>query len=165
VCPGVIECTCAFMLAVGACVDFNEKRKLKMKRNPMGYFEIAVSNLDRAVTLYSAVFGYTFERTEMDGNQMALFPWHESADGTLDSTVSGIAGALAQGESYVPGQQGCRLYFHTDSIENTLAQAEQVGGKVLYPKTCIGETLGWVAEFEDSEGNCIALNQPPDKQD
>jgi hypothetical protein len=30
---------------------------------------------------------------------------------------------------------------------------------VLFPKTSIGE-LGWVAELEDSEGNCIALSQP-----
>jgi uncharacterized protein len=43
-----------------------------------------VSNLDRAMTFYSAVFGYTFEQTEMDGNQMASFPWHETADGRWD---------------------------------------------------------------------------------
>jgi predicted enzyme related to lactoylglutathione lyase len=39
----------------------------------------------------------------------------------------------------------------------TLARAVAAGGSVLYPKTAIG-TLGFVAEFEDSEGNCIALH-------
>lgn len=121
-------------------------------QNPVGYFEIAVRNLDRATAFYTAVFGYDFERVEIDGNQMALFPLHEGS--------TGITGALAQGESYVPGQQGCRLYFYTASIAETLARAEGAGGKVLYPRTSIGD-LGWVAEFEDSEGNCIALSEPP----
>jgi predicted enzyme related to lactoylglutathione lyase len=40
-----------------------------------------------------------------------------------------------------------------------LANAVAAGGKVLFPKKSIGE-LGWVAELEDSEGNCIALSQP-----
>jgi predicted enzyme related to lactoylglutathione lyase len=56
-------------------------------------------------------------------------------------------------------EQGVRVYFDTDSIDDTLAKAIVAGGKVLYPKTSIGE-LGWVAELEDSEGNCIALSQP-----
>ena len=32
------------------------------------------------------------------------------------------------------------------------------GGNILYPKTSVGD-LGFVAEFEDSEGNRIALHQ------
>ena len=44
-------------------------------------------------------------------------------------------------------------------LEATLDKAVEAGGRVIYPRTAIGE-LGWVAEFEDSEGNCIALHQP-----
>jgi uncharacterized protein len=121
-----------------------------MMNNPVTYFEIPVRDLDRAVKFYSIVFGYDFERTEIDGNAMALFPFTDDA--------SGITGALAQGDSYVPGKQGARLYFATDDIDAVLGRAVNAGGKVLYPKTAIGEN-GWVAEFEDSESNCIALNQ------
>ena len=39
-----------------------------------------------------------------------------------------------------------------------LRRVELAGGQTVYPKTSIGE-LGWIAEFEDSEGNCIALSQ------
>jgi hypothetical protein len=121
-------------------------------QNPVGYFEIAVSDLERAIRFYESVFGYDFERVEIDGNAMALFP--------LANGGGGISGALAQGESYVPGKQGCRLYFNTSSITETLGKVKHAGGNVLYPKTSIGD-LGWVAEFEDSEGNCIALSEPP----
>ena len=118
-------------------------------KNPVCYFEIPVTDLERAITFYTAVFGYQLERVEVDGNEMALFPDSDEA--------SGITGALAKGESYLPGKQGARIYFSIVSIEDTLHKVELVGGRVLYPKTSIGE-LGSVAEFEDSEGNCIALH-------
>jgi len=72
---------------------------------------------------------------------------------------SGASGALAKGDSYIPGTQEIRAYFDTESIDETLTKAVAAGGKVMYSKTSIGE-LGWAAEFEDSEGNCIALSQP-----
>jgi uncharacterized protein len=90
------------------------------------------------------------DRVDVDGNQMANFP---SLEGE-----AGASGALAKGDSYIPGAQGIRVYFDTENLDETLANAVTAGGKVLYPKTSIGE-LGWVAEFEDSEGNCIALSQ------
>jgi uncharacterized protein len=120
-----------------------------MKKNPVGYFEIPVNDLDRAIAFYEHVFGYDFERATVDGNEMAWFPMEEGA--------SGVSGALAKGESYAPGHQGTRIYFSTEDIDETLSRANLSGGKTLYPKTSIGE-LGWVAEFEDSEGNCIALH-------
>jgi len=118
-------------------------------KNPVCYFEIPVTDLERAIAFYNTVFGYQFERVEVDGNEMAMFP--------ASGEASGITGALAKGESYLPGKQGSRIYFSVVSIEDTLHKVQLVGGRVLYPKTSIGE-LGSVAEFEDSEGNCIALH-------
>ncbi|KAM3101733.1 VOC family protein [Phormidesmis sp. 146-12] len=118
-------------------------------RNPVGYFEIPVNDLDRAISFYEKVFGYTFERASVDGNEMAWFPIHKD--------VPGISGALAKGESYTPTTKGSLVYFSTDNIDDTLSKANLSGGRTLYPKTSIGE-LGWVAEFEDSEGNRIALH-------
>jgi uncharacterized protein len=113
------------------------------------YFEIPVKDLERAIAFYSAVFGCKFERIDVDGNQIAKFPLLEGA---------GASGALAKGDSYTPGTQGVRVYFDTENIDDTLAKAIAAGGKVLYPKTSICEP-GWVVEFEDSEGNCIALTR------
>ena len=107
----------------------------------MCYFEIPVTDLDRAILFYTDVFGYPLERVEIDGNEMALFPSSDKA--------SGIAGALARGEGYRPGKQGSRIYFSVISIEDTLHKVNSASGRVLYPKTSVGE-LGSVAEFEDS---------------
>jgi predicted enzyme related to lactoylglutathione lyase len=56
------------------------------------YFEIPVNDIDRAMIFYQKVFGFQFERTSIDGNEMAMFPNVE--DGF------GISGALAKGDSY-----------------------------------------------------------------
>ena len=119
--------------------------------NPVCYFEIPVADLDRAAAFYTAVFGVTLERTEIDGNRMAVFP--------LDPAKPGVGGALACGDSYIPGRQGARVYFRTASIADSLARVAAAGGRQLYPETAV-PGLGWVAEFEDSEGNCIALFTP-----
>jgi predicted enzyme related to lactoylglutathione lyase len=116
--------------------------------NPATYFEIPVTDMDRAVRFYERVLGVDFERTEIDGHPMALFPFSPDAPG--------ITGALALGRSYTPGPQGVRLYFSVTDIDATLARAVDNGGAVLYPRTSIGEH-GFVAEFQDSEGNCIAI--------
>jgi uncharacterized protein len=131
-----------FVLYLG----FYQKNGMK---NPVGYFEVPVLDIERAILFYEAVFGYSLERSSIDGNEMALF--------SFDEMASGITGALAQGESYIPSKQGSRIYFSVDDIDNTLGNVISSGGKILYPKTSIGE-LGWVAEFEDTEGNCIALH-------
>lgn len=123
--------------------------QVALMKNPVGYFEIPVNDLDRAIAFYTHVFGYEFERTEIDGNEMAWFPF--------DATAPGISGALAQGDSYIPNPKGTLIYFNSDNIDDTLNKVNSSGGKTLYPKTSIGE-LGWVAEFEDSEGNRIALS-------
>lgn len=117
-------------------------------QNPVSYFEIPVSDMDRAVAFYEAVFSITLERTVIDGHEMALFPYEEKS--------SGISGALAMGESYVPSKAGPRIYFSVDSIDNTLSRAVASGGRVAYKKTRVGTF--WVAEFEDSEGNQLALS-------
>ncbi|MGE3166239.1 MAG: VOC family protein [Planctomycetota bacterium] len=119
--------------------------------NPVCYFEVPVVDLDRAVAFYRAVFGCDFERVAIDGNDMALFP--------ADPAAGGASGALARGESYVPGRQGVRVYFRVADVAAALGRAVAAGGRELYPLTAV-PGYGRVAEFEDSEGNCVALFAP-----
>lgn len=115
------------------------------------WFEIPAVDLDRAASFYSALFGVTLERARVDNLDMARFP--------LTPDAAGISGAIVAGDTYVPSHHGTRVYFNAPDIDATLALAARLGGRVLYPKTSIGE-LGWVAEFEDSEGNRVALHTP-----
>lgn len=127
----------------------SKKDKTKMKINSVVYFEIPVNNIERAITFYKNVFGFYFEYTNIDHNEMALFPFSEK--------TGGISGALAKGEIYKPTNDGVLIYFGTDNIDETLKRAVDNGARILYPKTNNG--IGFVAEFEDSEGNRIALYQ------
>ncbi len=135
-------------------MDFNQQRKGHTTEafNPVAYFEIPVLDMARAVRFYEAVFAFKLEPETIDGNEMALFPF--------DARRPGITGALAKGEIYRPTRDGALVYFHTQSIDATLQRVAEAGGEVLYPKTSNGE-LGSVAEFSDSEGNRIALHEPP----
>ena len=117
--------------------------------NPVVYFEIPVTDIERATQFYKAIFNFSFDKEKIDNNEMALFPFHEKA--------TGISGALAKGEIYKPTIEGVLIYFNTPNIDETLKRATQHGAKVLYPKTDNG--IGFVAEFQDSEGNRIALFQ------
>lgn len=128
-------------------------KQMETSFNPVVYFEIPVTDIDRAIKFYKSVFQFDFQKEVIDHNEMALFPF---TDGQ-----TGISGALAKGEIYKPTKNGVIIYFKTLNIDNTLKLATENGGQILYPKTDNG--LGFVAEFEDTEGNRIALHQSPSK--
>jgi len=127
---------------------------MKNTINPVGYFEIPVTDMERAIRFYKAVFGFEFITENIDNIEMALFPFNEAN--------YGITGALAKGEIYKPSKEGALIYFNTDSIDDVLLNINESNGKTLYPKTSVGE-YGFVAEFEDSEGNRIALTEKLNK--
>ncbi len=144
------------IFTTSACVenknklDKNEDDQKSKQFNPVVYFEIPVMEIDRAVHFYKSVFGFIFEREVIDNNEMALFPFTDQN--------AGISGALAKGEIYKPTKDGVIIYFRTENIDKSLKLAVENGGQILYPKTSNGD-LGFVAEFEDTEGNRIALHQ------
>lgn len=127
-----------------------EKDNMTKKYNPVVYFEIPVNNMERAVKFYTSVLNFNFEREIIHSNEMALFPFADEN--------TGITGALAKGEIYKPTKNGVLIYFYTQNINTTLKLVIANGGQILFPKTANGD-LGFVAEFEDSEGNRIALHQ------
>jgi len=130
-------------------IEPTDKNTMSTSSNPVVYFEIPVTDIDRAINFYKAVFHFDFEKEIIDNNEMALFPF--------TAGNSGISGALAKGEIYKPTKDGVVIYFKTNSIDETLQLAKLNGGNVLYPKTDNG--IGFVAEFQDSEGNRIAIHQ------
>lgn len=119
------------------------------KINIASWFEIPVTDLDRAVKFYEKVFDVKLSIEEMGGTKMAMFPFTEDAPGA--------AGALVKGESYAPSPAGAVIYFSVESIEEILRRINANGGKTYLPKTSIG-TYGFIAKFEDPEGNRLALH-------
>ena len=117
--------------------------------NPVNWFEIPVSDLQRAKNFYETVLGYELLLREMGPLKMAWFPMEEGAEYAT--------GSLVQAESYVPSRHGSLVYFGVKDISKALELVTQNGGKIINEKSPIGE-FGFVAHFEDCEGNRIALH-------
>ncbi len=120
--------------------------------NAVNWFEIPVTEMARAKKFYGALLDVELMDLPVpgDGNsEMAAFPWTEDAPFS--------AGALLKSEGYEPSTNGTIVYFHCDDLGVELARIEENGGKVIVPKTSIGEH-GFIAQFIDTEGNRVALH-------
>ncbi len=119
-------------------------------RNPIGWLEIATTNLERAKIFYEKVFGLEFQFINMPGSKMYVF-------GAGDLNAAGAAGCLMQSEDYKPSTDGTVVYFSCEDVSVELERVEQAGGKIIVPKTDIGE-FGFFAHIIDTEGNKIGLH-------
>ena len=120
-----------------------------MATNAINWFEIPVSNLERATKFYTTILGAKFEPIEAMGLRMAFFPMERG----------GVGGSLVQGDGYAPTTQGTRVYLNGgDDLNTVLHKVEAAGGKVVQPKTNIGDENGFMAFFLDTEGNKVGLH-------
>ncbi len=122
--------------------------------NLFNWVEIPTSDIKRAKTFYRTILGIKEELHQQDLGDMlyAFLPMEQGASG----------GALVQHKDYVPSQgqgQGVCVYLEVQGDLNaTLAKVESAGGKVLMPKTSLGDmSPGYMAQFIDSEGNRLGL--------
>lgn len=122
---------------------------MAINANPVNWFEIPVTDMERAKSFYEVVFETQLSIQDMGPLLMAWFPMEQGATGST--------GTLVKHDQYTPSYAGTLVYFTVDSIEDTLARIQANGGKVLNPKMAIGQ-YGYVAHFEDSEGNRVALH-------
>jgi predicted enzyme related to lactoylglutathione lyase len=120
-----------------------------MNMNPVGWFEIPVTDMGRAKKFYEAVFGLQLTLGKVNEYDMAFFP--------MQATSPGATGALITGKGYAPSRTGTIVYFPVADIQATLAKVEQNGGKMTLAKKSIGPH-GFIAWFEDCEGNSVALH-------
>ena len=124
-----------------------------MKNNVVGWFEIPVSDMDRAIAFYSKVLDLKLEKNLMGPLVMAWFPWKEDGLGSPGSLVY-------HKEYYKPSSDGVLVYFtaHSGDLANELSRVEEAGGKILQGKTKISDDYGFMALLIDSEGNRVALH-------
>ncbi|WP_167618553.1 VOC family protein [Maribellus sediminis] len=124
-----------------------------MKNNAVGWFEIPVNNMERAMNFYETVLDLKMQRNQMGPLDMAWFPWQEDGLGSLGSLVY-------HEEYYKPSADGVLIYLtaHSGDLANELARVEAAGGTVLQPKTKISDEYGFMALILDTEGNRVALH-------
>jgi len=117
--------------------------------NTINWFEVPVTDLDRASTFYEKVLNTKLEKTDMGPWKMGIFPGGGEAS---------VHGALVQGDTYNPSEAGTLVYFNGgEDLATPLSRVESAGGKILKEKFEIGEH-GFMALFQDTEGNRMALH-------
>lgn len=116
--------------------------------NPVQWFEITTTDLERAKTFYANVFSLEFQLIEMPDSKMYMFG---------DTDKIGSAGSLVQSGEVKPGTNGTVVYFACEDVSKELSLVEKEGGKILLPKTDIGD-FGFYAQFLDTEGNRMGLH-------
>ena len=116
----------------------------------IGWFEIPVTDMDRAKTFYETVLKIDIKDVEFGGLKMGWFP--------NDNEGYGATGTLIQQDSYVPSQEGILIYFMSENLQKELDRVEAAGGKIYQPKTKISDEHGFMGVFLDTEGNRVALH-------
>ncbi len=112
------------------------------------HFEIYGDDPKSLAAFYATLFGWGMEKVE------GLDYWRILADPTDPDQVAG-------GLTYRPRNdpKGWLQFLDVESVDASIAAAEQMGATVVRPKTAIPRTA-WVAVLADPAGNMFAIWEP-----
>jgi hypothetical protein len=121
-------------------------------KNAVSWFEIPVSDLNRAQKFYETIFDIQMIPMDMPQLKMRIFPVEDP---------KAVGGAICQrGNFYKPStKRGPLVYLNGNpDVQRILDKVEAAGGKIVIPKTQISPDQGYMAVFLDNEGNRLALH-------
>lgn len=119
--------------------------------NRLVWFDIPVSDLERAVEFYSSVLNIQVEVVDSNGFKFAVLEHQE-----------GNGGCLVPNENEITSSKGIMVYLNVNGrIKDAVSKVESNGGKVIEPIHAIGPH-GFRAIIIDSEGNRIVLHSESD---
>jgi predicted enzyme related to lactoylglutathione lyase len=73
-----------------------------------------------------------------------------------------VSGTWVKGEDRTPDER-TRVYVMVDNITESLTRIEESGGKIVTPRTDIGQSMGAFAVFSDPVGNEFGLYEEPNR--
>jgi len=117
-----------------------------MAHGKICYLEIPADTAEASAEFYSRIFGWKV-RTRGDG-QLAF------------DDAGGVSGTWVKASDRTPDER-TRTYIMVDDIANALKAIEAAGGRVLTPRTEIGQGMGSFAAFADPVGNEFGLYEEP----
>lgn len=97
-------------------------------KNALSWFEIPVSELDRAQKFYEMIFGISMISADFPKIKMRMFPLQD---------MSGVGGALCDSGFHKPSPtEGPLIYLNANpDVQVVLDKAENEGEKILVNKT------------------------------
>ncbi len=118
-------------------------------RNPVGWFEIYVQDMQRAKAFYEKTFQVSLQQLESPDLELWAFP--------MQPEKAGCAGALAKMRGKDSGCGGTIIYFACVDCSVEAARAEKNGGRIERAKFSIGQS-GFISFITDTKGNMIGLH-------
>src|SRR2546428_3164890 len=99
-----------------------------MPQHAINWFEIPVSDFERARKFYSTILGIEMYDMLMGECRMGFFP----------SEAGSVSGAIVSGKGYEPSTKGSVIYLNCgDDLSVVLNKVGSNGGSLLVPKTII----------------------------
>lgn len=118
-------------------------------RNPVGWFEIYVDDIERAKKFYETVLQVKLEKLPVDGVEMWNFPMSQDAPGS--------SGTIIHMPGFPAGRNSVLVYFTVDDCANEESRVEAAGGRIEKSKFSIGQ-YGFISLVYDTEGNMFGLH-------
>ena len=120
--------------------------------NTIVWVDIPVEDMDRARAFYSAVLQTPIELMDGANGDVALLPM-EPGD---------ASGDLVKSAENKPSLTGATVYLDSKGDpEGMMERAAASGGRILRPVAYMGEMVGSIGYFQDSEGNRLGVHKPP----
>lgn len=117
--------------------------------NPVCWFDINVSNLDRSKTFYERVLNTKLTDLPLEFGRQSAFPF--------DQEGQNATGALVENVNVSNNGNNTVIYFASQDCITEEARVVAAGGEVLRPKMSIG-AFGYISLFSDLDGNVIGLH-------
>src|SRR5262245_46220744 len=105
------------------------------------HFEVYGDAPEKLAAFYNTLFDWRMERAE------GLDYWRIHVDPTDASRVDGGLTHRPRADT-----KGWLQFVNVESVDDSIALAEQLGAKVVRPKTAVPRTA-WVAVLADPQGN------------
>lgn len=119
------------------------------KTDAVNWFELYVSDFNRAKKFYETTLQTTLPEQKMDGCRMGIFPF---------SDKQGVGGAITKMDGMQPGAGGTIVYLNVEGdLDGVLQRTSAQGGEVIKPRMSIGEH-GFIGIIKDTEGNVVGLH-------
>jgi predicted enzyme related to lactoylglutathione lyase len=115
--------------------------------NPVGWFEIYVDDVPRAVKFYETVLQAKLQKLPGD-LEMWAFP--------MEPHQEGASGALVHMPGLKAGGNSTIVYFNSEDCAVEAGRVAAAGGRIMKDKFSIGQ-YGFIALAYDTEGNILGL--------
>ena len=129
-------------------------RKIDETTNIITWFEIPVTDIDRAKKFYETILDIKMVKRTDGEDEAVFFPFDPNV---IQATSGRVTGILSKSERNKPSSNGTVIYINASpDIQTVLDKVEKAGGKVISPTIQIPP--GFIALITDSEGNKIGLH-------